>query len=229
MTADEWNMNVALYARVSTTDKGQDIDLQLSELRNFAQKRDWEAMAYIDQGVSGAKSKRPALEELLKAARSRKIDTVIVWRLDRLGRSLSHLLHMLNEFQALGVAFISLRENIDMTTPTGRLMTHLIGAFAEFERELIRERVKAGIETAKRKGKKIGRNSTPPITLRRIIELHQDQEKKHSLRAIAKKAKVSLGTVQRTIEGYKNGTVDRDGFKTTPLVPEAFQARSLCR
>lgn len=134
-------MRAALYARVSTTDKGQDVDLQLNDLREFAQTRGFEAFEYVDQGVSGSTAKRPSLDEMLKAARARKIDVVVVWKLDRLGRSLVHLLHLLNELEALGVAFISLREQIDMTTPAGRLMAHLMGAFAEFERDLIQERV----------------------------------------------------------------------------------------
>ncbi len=216
--------SVALYAQVSTTDMGQDVDLQLDALREFARKRGWATVEFIDQGVSGAKMKRPALNELLKAVKSRQVDAVLVWKLDRLGRSLSHLLQLLQEFQALDVAFISLRENLDMTTPTGRLMTHLIGAFAEFEREIIRERVKAGIETARKKGKRIGRNATASISRRLIIELYQDPEKQLSLREIAKKAKTSLGTVQRIIDGYRIGRIDRDGFDSSPLIPEAFSS-----
>ena len=212
----------ALYARVSTG-KGQDVDLQLMELREFALKRGWQAEEYVDSGESGAKVKRPALDKLLKDAKARKIDVVIVWKLDRLGRSLPHLLHMLTEFEALGVAFVSLRENIDMTTPSGRLMAHLIGAFAEFEREIIGERVKAGIEAARRKGKRVGRKPTPAVTLKKIIELHQDPQGNHSLREIATKAKTSVGTVQRTIEGYRKGLIDRDGLK---LIPEGFTIES---
>jgi len=195
-------MRAALYARVSTTDKGQDSDLQLQELREYATRRGWAAQEYVDDGVSGAATKRPALDELLRAARSRKVDTIIVWRLDRLGRSLSHLLAMLNEFESLGVKFISLRENIDMSTPTGRLMAHLLGAFAEFEREIIRERVRAGIATARRKGKKVGRAPTAPIVLQQIIELHATGM---SMRKIAKKTKSSLAVVQRTLANYKSG------------------------
>jgi len=202
-------ITAALYARVSTTDKGQDSDLQLQELREYAVRRGWDAQEFVDEGVSGAATKRPALDSLLKAARSRKIDTIIVWRLDRLGRSLSHLLSMLNEFESLGVQFVSLRENIDMTTPTGRLMAHLIGAFAEFEREIIRERVRAGIATARRKGKKVGRQATAPIVLQQIIELH---EQSLSMRAIAKKTKSSLAVVQRTVVSYKEGTIDKNGL-----------------
>lgn len=213
-------MRAALYARVSTTDKGQDVNLQLNELREFASRREFEFTEYIDQGVSGAKAKRPALDALVKAAKSRKIDVVIVWKLDRLGRSLVHLLHLLNEFQDLGVAFISLREQIDMTTAAGKLMAHLMGAFAEFERGMIQERVKAGIENARSKGRQIGRKKVPGSTIRKIIELHNDGL---SLRGVAKKAKASLSVVQRTVGEYKAGTLDRDGLKTAPLSPEVFE------
>jgi len=217
-------MRAALYARVSTTDKGQDVDLQLNELREFAQRRGFEAIEYVDQGVSGSKTKRPSLDEMLKAARARKIDVVVVWKLDRLGRSLVHLLHMLNEFEVLGVAFISLREQIDMTTSAGRLMAHLMGAFAEFERDLIKERVRAGIATARGKGRHIGRKGTPETTLRKIIELHKSGV---SLRGISKKVKASLSVVQRTVGQYKAGGLDSDGLKTIPLFPEIFDTKGL--
>lgn len=177
-------MKVALYARVSTTDKGQDVDLQLYELRRFAQVRGWETLEFIDDGVSGTNARRPALDELLKAVKRRHVDAVAVWKLDRLGRSLANLLHLMNEFETYGIAFISLRENIDLTTASGRLMAQMIGAFAEFEREIIRERVKAGIASAKRKGKKVGRAATAPIVLKQIIELAADT--KQSMRQIAK-------------------------------------------
>lgn len=213
-------MRAGLYARVSTADKGQDVDLQLGELREYATRRGLTITEFIDEGISGAKARRPALDAMLKAAQTRRIDVIIVWRLDRLGRSLSHLLHVLNELKAVGVAFVSLREAIDMTTATGRLMAHLIGAFAEFERELIRERVRAGIATARKKGKRVGRQKTAPITRKEIIRLHL--EGKYSLREIAKRAKTSLGSVQRTLEGYKAGTIDLDGSDTELLIPEAF-------
>ena len=214
-------MKVAIYARVSTTDKGQDVDLQLYELRRFAQVRGWEAVEFIDDGVSGAKARRPALDELLKAVKQRRIKVVAVWKMDRLGRSLTNLLHLMNEFETCGVAFVSLRENIDLTTAAGRLMAQMIGAFAEFEREICRERVRAGIANARRKGKTVGRTATSPIVLRQIIELAQDP--KQSMRMISKKTKVSLGTVQSTISHYKQGLIDLDGFKAFPLLTDAFE------
>jgi putative DNA-invertase from lambdoid prophage Rac len=189
-------MRIGIYARVSTTDKGQDIDLQLHELRRYAEARGWEAVEYVDEGVSGVKDSRPGLNNLMADARRRRIDGVLVWKLDRLGRSLSHLLKMLNEFQALGVAFVSLKEAIDMTTATGKLLVHIIGSFAEFERDLISERVRAGIANARAKGKIIGRKPTPKADRERIIRMSGEGV---SIRGIAKKTKVSAATVHRIL------------------------------
>jgi DNA invertase Pin-like site-specific DNA recombinase len=136
---------VALYARVSTTDKGQDPELQLSELREYCQRRDLLMIGeYVDR-VSGSRESRPALDKLLAAAHRRKFDAVLVWKIDRLGRSLKHLVNTLADLSTLGVAFISLRDNLDLSTPSGRLMFQLIGTMAEFERALIQERVRAGL------------------------------------------------------------------------------------
>ncbi|HMN15369.1 MAG TPA: recombinase family protein [Bellilinea sp.] len=192
-------MKAALYARVSTNDKGQDVELQMAELRRFAEVRGWAYEEFVDEGISGSKNSRPALDRLVKAAGKRQIDCVIVWKLDRLGRSLSHLLRLLNDFQSLGVAFISLRESIDMTTPTGKLMAHLLGAFAEFERELIRERVKAGIEHARKKGKRVGRKPTPPAEQEAVADLLA-ADPSVSVRTIAKRLKMSSSTVHRIIQ-----------------------------
>ena len=149
---------IGLYARVSTSDKGQDVDLQLGTLRKYADAREWNVYKeYIDVGESGAKDKRPALSRLLEDARKRKIDHVLVWRLDRFGRSLKHLINTLDELRSLGILFTSYSENLDFSTSTGQLLFHLLGAFAEFERTLIRERVRAGIINAKAKGRRIGR------------------------------------------------------------------------
>lgn len=203
---------VAIYARVSTLGKGQDVDLQLAELRRYATARGWEAVEYVDEGVSGGKNSRPALDKMMKAVKGKSVDAVVVWKMDRLGRSLVHLLHLLNEFQELGVAFVSLRESIDMTTAAGKLMAHLLGAFAEFEKDLIKERVKAGLENAKRKGQRLGRPSTVPLDRAKVIRLHL-ADPSLSIRAIAKKAKVSPATAQRILAGYREGIYDMDGFR----------------
>ena len=148
----------ALYGRVSTTNHGQDIDLQMRELRQYAAARGWQiAGEYLDSGVSGAKTSRPELNRLMADAKQRKFDAVLVWKLDRFGRSLRHLVNALAELEAVGVAFISLTDNLDLSTPSGRLMFQVIGAMSEFERALIRERVKAGIRNAQSKGKRLGR------------------------------------------------------------------------
>lgn len=151
-------MNAALYARVSTRDRGQDPEMQLAELREFATKRGWQvAGEFVDIGVSGSKDSRPQLDAMMRLAQARKLDVIAVWKLDRFGRSLRHLVDALAELKAVGCAFVSLRDNLDLTTPAGRMMFHVIGAMAEFERELIRERVKAGLAHARAKGQRLGR------------------------------------------------------------------------
>ncbi len=151
-------MRAAIYARVSTVD--QTAENQLLEVRQYVAARGWTAVEYVDRGVSGAKDRRPALDDLLRDARRRRFDVVVCWRLDRLGRNLKHLITLLDELQALGVAFVSLAEGIDATTPAGRLQMHLLGAIAEFERDRIRERVLAGLQRARSQGRKLGRPRT---------------------------------------------------------------------
>ncbi len=125
----------AIYARVSTLD--QEPENQLAELRRYVQARGWTAVEFVDRGVSGAKDRRPALDRLIRDARRRRFDVLVCWRLDRLGRSLKHLITLLDDLQALGVAFVSLAEGIDATTPAGKLQMHILGAIAEFERARI--------------------------------------------------------------------------------------------
>ena len=134
----------AVYARVSTLD--QTTENQLAELRRYIEARGWTAQEYIDEGVSGAKESRPALDSMLRDARRRRFDVVVCWRLDRLGRNLKHLITLLEDLQALGIAFVSLNEGIDATTPAGRLQMHILGAIAEFERARIAERVRLGLQ-----------------------------------------------------------------------------------
>ena len=148
-------MRAALYARVSTLD--QEPENQLAELRRYAAARGWDATEYVDHGVSGSEARRAALDGLLRDARRRRLDVVVCWRLDRLGRNLRHLVTLLDDLQALGVSFVSLGEGIDCTTPAGRLQLHILAALAEFERARIAERVTAGLARAKRQGKRLGR------------------------------------------------------------------------
>jgi DNA invertase Pin-like site-specific DNA recombinase len=158
---DDWEETVSdrkragIYVRVSTTE--QDTGLQETELREYCERRGWESILYRDRGQSGAKQDRPALNSLLRDLRQRRVDVILVWSLDRLARSLKHLLTISEACGALGVDLVSLRQNIDTTLPAGRLTFQILGAVAEFERELLRERVKAGMAQARRAGKRIGR------------------------------------------------------------------------
>jgi DNA invertase Pin-like site-specific DNA recombinase len=161
---------IAVYARVSTLN-GQHPEMQLSELREYATRRGWQiAGEFVDIGVSGSRDSRPELNRCMDAARARKCDGILVWKLDRWARSLKFLVNNLAELAAYGVAFISLRDNIDLSTPAGRLMVQMIGAFAEFERSLIVERVRAGMNNARAKGKRLGRPSSG-ITVEQIAAL----------------------------------------------------------
>src|SRR6185369_1196959 len=135
------------------------------ELRRYVAARGWTATEYIDRGISGMKDRRPALDSVLRDARQRRFDVLVCWRLDRLGRSLKHLITLLEELQALGIAFVSLGEGIDCTTPAGKLQLHILAALAEFERERIRERVVAGLARARAQGKRLGRPRRQPTAV----------------------------------------------------------------
>ena len=182
-------MRAAIYARVSTLD--QQPENQLAELRRYVETRGWTATEYVDRGVSGAKDRRPALDQLVTDARRRRFDVLVCWRLDRLGRNLKHLITLLEELQALGVAFVSLAEGIDATTPAGRLQMHILGAIAEFERERIRERVLAGLQRARASGTRLGRRpcAIADAQFLAVAEL--------SLRQAAKALGVSHSVVRR--------------------------------
>lgn len=152
-------IRAALYARVSTANKGQDVGLQLDELRQVAKQRGWTVIdTYVDDGVSGSTDSRPALDRMMADAQAGCFDLVAVWKLDRLGRSVQHVLSLLDQLGAQGIEFVSLRDaGLDTTTPAGRLFTAIIAAFASFERDIIRERVIAGIRRAQAQGKHCGR------------------------------------------------------------------------
>ena len=143
-------MRVGLYARVSTQN-GQSPEMQTRELQEYCALRKWTVVStYVDEGVSGSKESRPQLNRLMADARRRRFDAVLCWKIDRFGRSLKHLVNALADLDAYGVAFISLKDNLDLSTPSGRLMFQIVGAMAEFERALIQERVKAGQRPAHR-------------------------------------------------------------------------------
>jgi DNA invertase Pin-like site-specific DNA recombinase len=156
-------MRAAIYARVSTLD--QEPENQLGELRRYVAARGWTATEYVDRGQSGAKDRRPALDQLLGDAKRRRFDVLVCWKLDRLGRNLKHLIMLLDDLAALGIAFVSLGEGIDATTPAGKLQLHILAAIAEFERARLRERTIAGLQRARAQGKRLGRPrvNIPPV------------------------------------------------------------------
>jgi DNA invertase Pin-like site-specific DNA recombinase len=190
----------ALDARVSTLNN-QDPEMQLAELREFAGRRGWQVVEeFTDHGVSGTKESRPALNRLMSDACRRRFDAVLVWKIDRFGRSLKHLINALAELAALGMAFISLRDNIDLSTPSGRLMFQIIGAMAEFERALIQERVRAGLRNAMAKGRRLGRPRVV-VDTSRIAALRAEG---YSWEGIKAKIGVSRGTAQRAFVRSKS-------------------------
>jgi DNA invertase Pin-like site-specific DNA recombinase len=184
----------AIYARVSTGHNGQDPTMQTRDLEEYCQRRGWElADSYIDNGISGSEESRPELDRLMADARQRKLDVVLVWKLDRFGRSLKHLVNALAEFEALGMTFASLKDNLDLSTPSGRLMFQIIGAMAEFERSLIQERVRAGLRNARAKGRKLGRPRVA-VDAASIVAL---RGRGLSWSAVCREVGVSKGSAQR--------------------------------
>lgn len=189
---------VAIYARVSTTNHGQDVSMQTRELRQFAEARGWTvAGEYIDEGVSGAKDSRPELNRLMADAHKRRFDVVCVWRFDRFARSVSHLLRALETFKALGIDFVSFSEQMDTSTPAGKMVFTVLGAVAELERSLIAERVRAGLRNARAKGKRLGRprKAVDSATVARL------RGQGATWRAIATKLGVGVGTLHRAVPG----------------------------
>ncbi len=185
-------MRIALYARVSTTD--QHPEVQLHALREYARARGLELVEeFVDQGISGAKDKRPALDRLLKDAHRRRFDLVACVKLDRLARSVRHLTTLAAEFEALGIGLVVLDQAIDTTTPSGRLLFHVLGAIAEFERDLIRERTAAGMRAARRRGKRIGRPRA--ITGSATFALERGLAEGRSISSLARDLGVSRATV----------------------------------
>jgi len=183
----------AIYARVSTFE--QETENQLQELRRYVEARGWQSTEYVDKGVSGSKDSRPALDTLVRDAKRRRFDTLVVWRLDRLGRNLRHLILLLDEMSAIGVAFVSLAEGIDATTPAGRLQLHILGAIAEFEKARIAERVKAGLARARAQGRRLGRPR------RMVPRALLDPVRGLSVRQAAAKLGVSAATAHRWLKG----------------------------
>jgi len=187
---------VAIYCRVSTLD--QSTDSQLLDLRRYVAERQWNIYKeYVDEGISGTKDSRPALDELMDAARKRLFDMVLVWRFDRFARSTKHLILALEEFRNLGIDFISYQENIDTSSPLGSAIFTIISAVAQLERDIIAERVKAGLRRAKENGKKLGRPRGTALDVEKIRGL---RKKGWSLKQIAKALNTSKSSVARLLK-----------------------------
>jgi DNA invertase Pin-like site-specific DNA recombinase len=187
-------VRVGLYARVSTHDQ-QTLPLQMQAMQHYVRTRGWQVVLEVQEVHSGA-VQRPQREPLLKAARRRELDAILVWRLDRWGRSLADLITTLQELNALGVGFVSLTEALDLTTPIGRAMAGLLAVFAEFEREILRERVKAGIAQARQQGKPHGRPATAARQQQRVQELYAQGRSKAG---IARELGIGRTSVRRLL------------------------------
>jgi len=188
-------IRAGLYARVSTQDQ-QTLPMQSRAMREYAARRGWTVALQVKEVGSGA-SQRQLREKLLEAARRREIDTVLVWRLDRWGRSVTDLLATLQELEHLGVGFVSLTEALDLTTPTGRAMAALLSVFAEFEREILGERLRAGLAHARQNGKRLGRPATAAMHTDEIRKLHGSGLSKSE---IARRLNIGRTSVRRILD-----------------------------
>jgi len=191
---------ILVYARVTTKDKGQVAEAQLDAIRGYvASRTDWAGGAveeFADKGHSGSKDRRPQLDRLMTAVRTGTVDAVIVYKLDRFGRSLQHLIAALQEFKSYGTDFVSVTERLDLSSAAGELMFNLIGSFAQFERSLIVERVNNGIAYARRHGTKSGASIGRPHVICDREALRKDRAAGMSLRALAAKYSISTGSVR---------------------------------
>lgn len=192
-------VRAALYARVSTSHNGQNSEMQVAEMHAYCQGRNWTiAGEFVDAGVSGAKEHRPALDQLLSLCRKRAVDAVVVYRYDRFARSLRQLVNALEDFRALGIDFVSLHEGVDTSTPNGRLVFGIFASIAEFERELIRDRVRSGLAAVKAKGRRLGR----PRVLVNPVRIAALRAQGRSWREITEQTGISKGTAQRAVGSF---------------------------
>jgi DNA invertase Pin-like site-specific DNA recombinase len=204
-------MKAAIYARVSTANNGQDPTMQTRELREYCERRGWTvAGEYVDIGISGTKEKRPELDRLMGDAHRRRFDAVVVWKFDRFARSVSHLLRALETFKTQGIDFVSYSEQMDTSTPAGKMVFTVLGAVAELERSLIVERVRAGLRNARAKGKSLGRPRVA-VDAVRIAALRS-----HGLSwaKIGEQLGLGEGTVRRTAAASA-----KNPFKIAPATP----------
>jgi DNA invertase Pin-like site-specific DNA recombinase len=194
-------MRAAIYARVSTTGLGQSPEMQVRELREYCERRGWQiAGEYVDAGISGAKDSRPELNKMMADAHRRRFDAVVVWKFDRFARSVSHLLRALETFNALGIGFVSLSEQIDTSTPTGKMVFTVLGAVAELERSLIAERVRAGLRNARAKGTRLGR----PRVIVDASSVARLRAEGRTVREIADALGVSRSLVHKTLANRRS-------------------------
>lgn len=195
------SQRVAIYARVSTANHGQDVSMQTRELREYCERRGWNiAGEFVDTGISGAKDRRPELDRLMSDAHKRRFDVVAVWKFDRFARSVSHLLRALDTFRVLGIEFVSLSESLDTATPAGRMVFTVLGAVAELERNLIAERVRAGLRNARAKGKRLGRPRTV-VDAARVAAL---RARGLGWKRIASLMGIGVGTIYRSVPKGSN-------------------------
>lgn len=205
-------LRAALYARVSTAD--QNPRMQIDELRELAARRGYEVVdEFVDHGVSGMRDRRPELDRLLAVAHRGKVDLVVCWRFDRFARSLKFLLVTLDDFRARGIDFVSMQDNIDTSTPTGRLSFAIVGAVAEMEREMNRERTRSGIAAARRRGARIGRPRVEVDVARARTLLATGD----SVRGVAKKLAVGASTLARALRGTAPETPVGEHFADVPI------------
>jgi DNA invertase Pin-like site-specific DNA recombinase len=220
-SSDPPTVRAAIYARVSTLNGNQDPTMQTRELEEYCQRRGWQIHdIYVDNGVSGKKDSRPQLNRMMQDAHERRLAVVVVWRFDRFARSVSHLLRALETFNALGVQFVSLSEQVDTSTPMGKMVFTVLGAVGELERNLIVERVRAGLRHARAKGKRLGRprKSVDAVKVRSLRAAGE------SWRTIARKLDISVGTAFAAAQGRQEITstylaAGVSAVRKTPAVP----------
>lgn len=206
-------IQVAMYSRVSTDD--QNLDGQESEMKEYAKNRGWEVTRVYRDKMSGTKASRPELDELMADAHRRRFDVACVWRFDRFARSVSHLLQALETFRTVGIEFVSISEQVDTSTPTGKMVFTVLGAVAELERSLIVERVRMGLQSARRKGKRLGRPPIRQLNPEELAKVKSDRATgRFSLRALAAKYGTSVWAMQQATtkqNRVKPGKVGQNG------------------
>jgi DNA invertase Pin-like site-specific DNA recombinase len=197
----------ALYARVSTMNAGQSPGMQIAELKEYCKRRGWKvAGVYVDKGISGATDSRPELNRLMDDAHRRVVDLIVCWKFDRFARSTSHLLRALETFRALGIDFVSVTEQIDTSTPTGKMVFTILGSVGEIERSLCVERVKCGMKNARAKGKIIGRPALRKFSKAEMETIHSARKQKESIRQLAIQHQTTQYTINRILAGQYAGS-----------------------